>query len=327
MTLFNGVGGNTAVRVDPGVTATLGVALNGGGTLASSTPAPWCLTVPTATPAAPPRWRHAGGRHNSALGSGLLTTANGTTLDSNTAVSLANALNVNGSLTLGGSNALTLAGTVAGTGSPDQEWHRHLTLSGNNTYAGPTALNAGGLILASNSAWAVAPERGRWHHPRQQHGGRPGQHGQSGRQPGHSGHRRPELNGLVSGSGGLTKTGAGNLTLNGANAYLGGTQLNTGSLTLGNASALGSGALAVNGATTLTPTRRWLANNTSLNAALTVGGSNDLSLNGVVDGTGSLTKAGGQPDPQRRQHLQRRHGAQCRHADPRQHHSPGLRAR
>ncbi|MCF5038600.1 autotransporter domain-containing protein, partial [Pseudomonas lactis] len=296
LTLFNGVGGNTAVRVDPGVTATLGVALNGGGTLAK---------LDTGTLVLNGANSYTGGTaldggtlvvgNNSALGSGLLTTANGTTLDSNTAVSLANALNVNGSLTLGGSNALTLAGTVAGTGSLIKNGIANLTLSGNNTYAGPTALNAGGLILASNTAL-----------------GSGALNAAAGTTLDSStavalantvnlagnlgilGTADLSLNGLVSGSGGLTKTGAGNLTLNGANAYLGGTQLNAGSLTLGNASALGSGALAVNGATTLdTNTALALANNTSLNAALTVGGSNDLSLNGVVDGSGSLIKAGG----------------------------------
>ena len=296
LTLFNGVGGNTAVRVDPGVTATLGVTLNGGGTLAK---------LDTGTLVLNGANSYTGGTalnggtlivgNDSALGSGLLATANGTTLDSNAAVSLANAVDVNGTLTVGGSNALTLAGSVAGTGSLIKNGIASLTLSGNNTYAGATALNAGGLILASNSALGSGTLNAA-----------AGTTLDSSTvvalantvslagNLGILGSADLSLNGLVSGAGSLTKSGAGNLTLNGANAYLGGTQLNSGSLTLGNASALGSGALAVNGAATLdTSTALALANNTSLNAALTVGGSNDLSLDGIVDGAGSLTKTGG----------------------------------
>jgi len=57
------------------------------------------------------------------------------------------------------------------------------------------------------------------------------------------------LTGLVSGSGNLTQTGAGALTLSGSNSYSGGTTLSTGTLMLGNAHALGSGGLTVNGGT------------------------------------------------------------------------------
>ena len=50
-------------------------------------------------------------------------------------------------------------------------------------------------------------------------------------------------------SGGLTKLGAGTLTLSGSNSYSGGTTLSSGTLQLGNANALGTGGLTVNAGT------------------------------------------------------------------------------
>ena len=48
---------------------------------------------------------------------------------------------------------------------------------------------------------------------------------------------------------GLTKAGAGSLTLSGSNSYSGGTLLSSGTLQIGNANALGTGGLTVNGGT------------------------------------------------------------------------------
>ncbi len=295
LTLFNGTGGNTAVRVDPNATATLGVTLNGGGTLAKLDAGTLVLNGANT---------YTGGTalnggtlvvgNNSALGSGVLTTANGTTLDSNAAVSLANDVNVNGTLTVGGSNALTLAGTVAGTGSLIKNGIASLTLSGNNTYAGPTALNVGGLILASNTALGTGALNAAAGTTLDTSSAVSLANAVNlAGNLGILGSADLTLNGLVSGVGDLTKSGAGALTLNGNNAYLGGTQLNAGGLVLGNGSALGSGGLAVNGAATLdTSAAVALANNTTLNAALTVVGSNDLALGGVVDGSATLIKNG-----------------------------------
>jgi len=51
----------------------------------------------------------------------------------------------------------------------------------------------------------------------------------------------------ITGSGGLTKTGPGTLTLSGSNSYSGGTVLNAGILVVNNAQALGLGNVTVNG--------------------------------------------------------------------------------
>ncbi len=101
------------------------------------------------------------------------------------------------------------------------------------------------------------------------------------------------LTGEISGSGGLTKNGAGQLTLGAANTYVGGTTLNAGVLTLGNGSALGTGDLSVGGTTSLSGTSALSVNNGIVLAAdLTVTGSEALTLSGNIGGAGGLIKAG-----------------------------------
>lgn len=52
-------------------------------------------------------------------------------------------------------------------------------------------------------------------------------------------------NGVISGSGGLIKNGAGVQTLTGANTFGGGVSLNAGGLVVGNNAALGTGTVTV----------------------------------------------------------------------------------
>lgn len=126
LTAVNGTSGNTAIRVDPGSTATISVAIDGAGTLAKLDSGTLVLNGANS---------YTGGTllnggtlvvgNNTALGSGVLTTASGTTLDSNAAVTLGNAVDLASNLNIGGSNALTLNGAISGVGG----WSRR---------AGPT---------------------------------------------------------------------------------------------------------------------------------------------------------------------------------------------
>ncbi len=79
--------------------------------------------------------------------------------------------------------------------------------------------------------------------------------------------------GLVSGTGSVTKTGIGNLTLSGANTYSGGTMIAAGTLTATNGAALGTGVVT---------------NDATLDLGFTANGS----LVNTLTGTGLLQKTG-----------------------------------
>jgi autotransporter-associated beta strand protein len=91
---------------------------------------------------------------NTALGTGALTFADGTTLQAATSgLTLANAMVLNGADTVDTqANALTLGGVLSGTGGLTKIGIGALTLSGNSSYSGPTAVNAGTLIVNGSIA-------------------------------------------------------------------------------------------------------------------------------------------------------------------------------
>lgn len=99
------------------------------------------------------------------------------------------------------------------------------------------------------------------------------------------------INGSVSGSGSLTKTGSGNLTLNNAKNYSGGTVIEQGTVFIGNNAALGTGNVTIDGSSSLrsNASNLTVANDITLNNNLTIGGT-DFTLNGDISGTGALTK-------------------------------------
>ena len=105
------------------------------------------------------------------------------------------------------------------------------------------------------------------------------------------------LSASVAGPGvtnGLTKNGAGALTLTGGNTFNGGLTLNAGTLNLGSASALGAGTFAINGGTldnTSGAALTNLNNNAQVwNGSFTFAGTANLSL-----GTGAVTLLAGSP--------------------------------
>ncbi|MDR6635759.1 fibronectin-binding autotransporter adhesin [Phyllobacterium sp. 1468] len=106
------------------------------------------------------------------------------------------------------------------------------------------------------------------------------------------------LNGVVGGTGVLTKTGAGTLELSGANTYAGGTVVDAGTVEVSADANLGNagGGLTFNGGTLHSTATFTAARNVTLNAG---GGTFDtdngtaLMLANVVVGAGALTKDGG----------------------------------
>lgn len=295
LTAVNGSGGTTALRVDPGVTATLGVNINGRGILNKLDSGTLVLNGANS---------YSGGTqldggtlvvgNNSALGTGTLVANAGTQLDSNTAVTLANATMLNGSLTVLGSNALALSGVLDGSGGLIKNGAANLTLGGNNTFLGPVALNAGGLILASNSALGSGTLNVANGTTLDANGAFSASNAINlAGNLGITGSNDLTLNGTINGAGRLTKSGAARLTLSGANSFLGGITLNAGTLATGSNGALGLGNLTVAGASSLeSDTAVSMGNNVVLNANLTNTGTNDLVLSGVLSGSGALIKNG-----------------------------------
>ncbi|MHB1013981.1 MAG: YDG domain-containing protein, partial [Desulfurivibrionaceae bacterium] len=112
-----------------------------------------------------------------------------------------------------------------------------------------------------------------------------------------------QYDGAISGTGSLTKQGSGTFTLSGANSYDGGTTINGGTLSISADNNLGAapvaptpGFLTLNNGTLQTTAD--VALDTNRGIALTGAGAFDtaaattLSISGIIDGAGTLTKTG-----------------------------------
>jgi autotransporter-associated beta strand protein len=208
----------------------------------------------------------AGGVRHEFAGTTVLTGANtytgGTTINGG-ALQLGNggttgsiagdvALSNGGNLAFKRSDAVTYAGVVSGNGSLTQSGAGTLTLSGTNTYTGGTtvnaglinftslanfgtgnlALNGGGLQWATGTTTDVSA--------------RLDVLGANGATFDTNGNN-VSLNTVLTGTGALTKTGAGTLRLGAANTYTGGTFVSEGTLGLGAHNAIGTGAITITG--------------------------------------------------------------------------------
>lgn len=108
------------------------------------------------------------------------------------------------------------------------------------------------------------------------------------------------LNALVSGSGGIQKSGAGTLTLSGNNSYAGGTTLTAGTLVANHDNALGSGTLRLNGGTLSTNSARNFANAVTIGGntgftgqSMTLSGAITLAANATLNVSNSTTFSNG----------------------------------
>ncbi|MFH1982930.1 MAG: autotransporter-associated beta strand repeat-containing protein [Pseudomonadota bacterium] len=212
---------------------------------------------------------------------------------------------------LGGSAGLTK--TTAGT----------VILSGANTYTGTTSVNAGSLQLSGGSAIAdagavsIADVSGAILDLNNTNetigsiagGGATGGQVTLGSATMTTGNAASTVfAGVVSGTGGLTKQGAGTFTLSGANTYTGLTTVNAGTLRLsGGAAIADTGAVSIaNAATAVLDLNNAAETIGSLaggggsggavtlgSGTLTTGDGSNTTFAGIISGTGGLTKQGG----------------------------------
>ncbi len=187
----------------------------------------------------------------------------------------------NGALVFDHSDDISFAGAVSGTGRVEQDGSASLTLTGNSSYSGGTALNTGTLVIGSNNAIGTGALTMA-----------------AGTALGFSGNFTLANQIIASGDptlqvnsgnvvtlagtiangaspGDIVKTGTGTLVLTGTNTYSGGTTISAGTLQLGNGGTAGS-----------------IVGNVVDNGILAVNRSNDLTIAGAISGTGSVEKAG-----------------------------------
>ncbi|GHT90648.1 hypothetical protein FACS1894101_3310 [Betaproteobacteria bacterium] len=210
-------------------------------------------------------------------------------------------------------NAITFDGTITGSGGIDKQGDGTLTLNGTNDYSGGTTVSAGtlsigddnnigsgtntlagGTLRLANGTYAKNWTLG-------------------------TGSNAIEIvsvgdtatmNGILSGSGSFSKTGAGKLTLSGANDYGGSTTVSAGTLALtGNGSIEDSSGVTLNNTSgavfdisTITNSGTTIkgligggasGGNVDLgDKTLTVNNGGTNSYGGIISGNGSLTKDG-----------------------------------
>ncbi|HEX8913798.1 MAG TPA: autotransporter-associated beta strand repeat-containing protein [Humisphaera sp.] len=265
-----------------------------------------------------------GGFIKSGAGTVVLTGANaytgGTTVNAGTlqvgAGGTAGALGTgavtnNGTLAFSRSDAVTVSQAIGGTGGLTKLSSNNLTLSGANTYTGPTSVTAGTLTvgnasaLGANSAVTVAAGA-----TLAVNGNSPSVGSLAGAGTLTNGsttastltagadNTSTTFSGVVqNGSTGalaLVKTGTGTLTLTGTNTYTGGTTVADGTLGVASDAALGTGAITVSAFGTLS-----YSATTSTNKSFTLGGGTlaaasaaTVTINGGQVASGFLGGAG-----------------------------------
>jgi autotransporter-associated beta strand protein len=208
-------------------------------------------------------------------------------------------------LTTNGDNtSTTFSGAMSGTGGLSKIGSGTLTLSGNNSYQGGTALNAGTLAVGSSTALgtgALAFANGTTLQAAANGLSLANAVTLNGTDTVDTQTNALTLSGVISGSGGLTKIGSGTLTLSGS-SYSGATAVNVGTLQAGatNAFSSSSAFTVASGATlNLASFNQSIgslagAGNVTLGSATLTTGNNNTSttFSGAISGSGGFTKIG-----------------------------------
>ncbi|WP_425591315.1 autotransporter outer membrane beta-barrel domain-containing protein [Brucella abortus] len=201
-------------------------------------------------------------------------------------------------LVVQGADNLVLSGVLSDVGRLTKNGSGTLTLSGANSYTGATTVSAGTLVVANDNTGGgtTTVDVGA--------GLQIGTGGVSGSLAGDIVNNGTlvvdrsnafDLANVISGTGSLTKNGAGTLTLSGVNSYTGGTTVSAGILTL-TGDNTGGGTTTVDAGAVLQigtgGTSGNLAGDIANNGALVVNRSDALNLANAISGAGSLMKSG-----------------------------------
>ncbi|NBX65852.1 MAG: hypothetical protein EBQ96_02535 [Proteobacteria bacterium] len=205
----------------------------------------------------------------------------------------------NALLALTDSGTVTFASNVSGSGALIYSGSGVLTLSGTNTYVGGTQITGGGTLAydddtkLGNASGNIVMNGGTLRTDAAVSGTRA--INLTGGGTINTNSFNSSMSGIISGSGGLTKSGAGILTLGGTNTYTGGTSITGGSVAIGDDNDLGAigGALTLNAGTLQFDTGFTTARATTLAGAGTINtNGNAVTMSNVISGAGSLTKSG-----------------------------------
>ncbi|TIS51156.1 autotransporter outer membrane beta-barrel domain-containing protein [Mesorhizobium sp.] len=173
---------------------------------------------------------------------------------------------------------LTLTNVIGGAGALTKTGAATLTLTGTNPYAGGTFIDGGVLSVSAdanlgNAAGQLTLNGGTLQNTAAFASTRNATLNVAG------GTFETDANliwsGTVGGAGGLTKTGAGILTLTGTNTYTGGTTISGGAVMLGTGGTTGS-----------------IVGNVVDNSILTFNRSDQVTFNGTITGSGQVVQAG-----------------------------------
>jgi autotransporter-associated beta strand protein len=254
--------------------------------------------------------------NDSALGTGSLAMATGTTLETSVATqTLANAVAITGTGTVdtNAGNTLTLSGVVSG-GALTKIDSGTLVLTGANTYTGTTTLSGGTIQVGSNTALgtgALSMADGTTLDAGAANRTLANAVGITGTSTVDTNATTLTLGGVVSGSGTLTKIGDGTLVLSGTSNLSGATTVSGGSLkvtggignsavTVESGASLGGtgtvGALTIKSGATLTPGMSPGTLTVAGNLSLQTGSTTEIEVSPIVADkivvTGTATLAG-----------------------------------
>ena len=202
------------------------------------------------------------------------------------------------------SQAMTVSGQVSGTGSLTKASGGTLVLSATNSYTGDTVINGGVIEFTTGSipSLNVAISGGTLRYATgntEDISAKFVTLGTDGGSIDTNGNNVTLANSFGAGVGGLTKAGAGTLTLGGFNSYQGATTIQAGTLSVSADTALGDAStnarIVLDGGRLLASAGFTTTRAVAVSSASTIevaGETDILQIDGVVSGAGGLTKAG-----------------------------------